>query len=107
MKIIPKRLKKIFSDKSIKFWLGFIFLIFGTSYLFMVPTANVGLADSDELLGLAYFLGVGHPPGYPIYLFLLHGNTRYHNPIHYICFLILSLSYLGVCEISNIESVYL
>jgi hypothetical protein len=41
-------------------------------YFLTMPSQNVGYADSDELLTVAYFGGVAHPPGYPVYTSLLH-----------------------------------
>jgi len=54
--------------------LGFFLL-----YLNTMPPVNVGYADSDELLTVAYQNGIAHPPGYPLYLLLLSLFT--HFPI--------------------------
>lgn len=54
-------------------------IIFFFLYLSTAPITNIGYADSDELLAVAYHLGVAHPPGYPLYVLLLGIFT--HLPI--------------------------
>jgi hypothetical protein len=44
-----------------------------------MPSVNVSYGNSDEWLSVAYRLGVAHPPGYPLYILILH--TFMHAPI--------------------------
>lgn len=46
------------------------FLVIGVIYLPMVAPSVVPQGDSGELVTTAYFLGVAHPPGYPLYILL-------------------------------------
>lgn len=56
-----------------------VFIFFFFLYLSTAPRTNVSYADSDLLTVIGYQLGVAHPPGYPIYILLLHFFT--HLPI--------------------------
>lgn len=57
--------------------LSFFFFLL---YFLTAPRTNVSYADSDELLAVAYNLGVLHPSGYPIYTLLLHFFTNLPIP---------------------------
>lgn len=63
------RLQQLFaSPKPGMLLIGILFFLL---YLTTAPRVNVGYADSDELLAVGYNLGVAHPPGYPLYVFLI------------------------------------
>lgn len=49
-----------------------IFFLFTTLYLSTIPSFNVGYADSDEFLTVGYTWGLAHPPGYSLYITVLH-----------------------------------
>jgi hypothetical protein len=50
---------------------GLVFFVSFLAYLWtLAPT--VTLVDSGELIVAARFLGVAHPPGFPLYLILAH-----------------------------------
>ncbi len=57
-----------------KVWFGGLFIgfLFSVLYISTAPVTNVSYADSDELLAIAYNMGVAHPPGYSLYMLLLH-----------------------------------
>ncbi len=63
-----------------------IILIPLAAYLFTMPRVNVGYADSDEFLTVAYNGGVAHPPGYPLYTLLLGIFTHLPLPAVSIAF---------------------
>lgn len=65
--------------QNIWFGGGLIFIIFFVLYFITAPRTNISYADSDELLTVAYNLGVAHPPGYALYVLLL--NFFLHLPI--------------------------
>lgn len=48
-----------------------LFLLISGLFVFLKTTSpDVTTGDSGELLSAAYFLGINHPPGYPLYLIL-------------------------------------
>jgi len=49
-------------------------------YLYTAPRYPVSFGDSDELTTAGFFLGLPHPPGYPLINFLIHFFT--HLPIN-------------------------
>src|SRR2546426_7369108 len=52
-------------------WAAFVFVLSLLLYIWtLAPT--VTLVDSGELIVAARFLGVAHPPGFPLYLILAH-----------------------------------
>lgn len=61
-------------------------IIIAVSYFLInylqTPPQNVGYADSDELLTVAFHRGIAHPPGYPLYISLLNIflNLPFHAP---------------------------
>lgn len=59
-------------------WVG-ILSVFLCLYVLTAPRTHVSYADSDLLTVIGYYLGVGHPPGYPIYIALVYVFT--HLPI--------------------------
>ena len=60
-------------------WSLILLILFFSLYASGISQHNVAYADSDELLTIAYHQGVAHPPGYPIYIFLL--NLFFKLPI--------------------------
>lgn len=68
-------MKRLSIFKKIPNWgyAVFLSLFFFVVYVLTMPPTYVGYADSDELITVAYNLGVGHPPGYPLYVLILHG----------------------------------
>ena len=59
------------SPKQLVLVVGAIISVFSfLLYLFTLPNANTGLADSDEIITVSYTLGVAHPPSYPLYTIL-------------------------------------
>lgn len=59
-------------------WLvgGFLVLFFWATYWFLGPREMVNYADANDLILAAIDLGLAHPPGYPLYVWLLHGWMR-------------------------------
>jgi len=51
---------------------GLVSSLFFIFYIISASAFAVGYAHSDELLATAYQLGLGRPPGQPIYILLLH-----------------------------------
>lgn len=52
-----------------------LFLVFGiffTLSFLTMPLTNMAYGDSDELITTAFSGGLGHPPGFPLFNFLLH-----------------------------------
>ncbi len=58
------------------FWVTLLILLFTYLYVTTLPQVNVGYSDSDQLLSVAYGGGVAHPPGYPLYMFILSIWTK-------------------------------
>src|SRR5437867_1253380 len=54
--------------------IGCALVVFITSLVLYTWTLapTVTLVDSGELIVAAYFLGVAHPPGFPLYILLAH-----------------------------------
>ncbi len=53
------------------FWVTLIIIVFSFLYVTTIAQVNVGYSDSDQFLAVAYQNGVAHPPGYPLYMFIL------------------------------------
>ncbi len=53
-------------------------LLFGAAFALYVHTTapGMGFVDSGELVTAAYFLGIPHPPGFPLYVLIAHAATR-------------------------------
>jgi hypothetical protein len=87
---------------------GFFFLL----YFRTMPQTNVGYGDSDEFLSVGYHLGVAHPPGYPIYVFLLYLFMHLPLPLalaakgHLLSVFLASIT-LGVVSLSVFEIIQL
>ncbi len=66
-----------------------VFVLLTGIVIFIKTTApDVTTGDSGELLASAYCLGIGHPPGYPLYLILaklFYYISYILNPIIWIC----------------------
>lgn len=59
----------------------FVFLVFLIFYASSIPSFNAGYADSDELLAVAWNWGLAHPPGYSLYVSLLHLFMHFPLPL--------------------------
>lgn len=61
-----------------------IFLSFFILYSLNISSQVINHADSAELITAAYFRGLAHPPGYPLYILLLFLVTHlpFSNPYH-------------------------
>lgn len=57
---------------KVRFYALFLSLLFLILYLTTMPRVNVGYSESDQLIAVAYNLGVAKSPGYPLYLLLLY-----------------------------------
>ena len=75
------RLKKFLRVLEVKPWVVGLFLgvVYFVLYWLTASRVNVSYADSDLLTTIGYQLGVAHPPGYPLYIFLVYVFT--HLPI--------------------------
>lgn len=51
---------------------GLVSALFFLLYLLTGPKTIVGYGDSDLFITLAHYLGAAHPPGYSLYLTMLH-----------------------------------
>src|SRR5436309_7257370 len=67
----PKGKKSLLSSKAGLLCAGAVFIASLLLYSWtLAPT--VTLVDSGELIVAARFLGVAHPPGFPLYVMLAH-----------------------------------
>ncbi len=72
-----------------------LFIIISLLFLFIKTTApDVTTGDSGELLSSAYYLGIGHPPGYPLYWLLA-------KLFYYLSFILTPLFWLAGVKITD------
>jgi len=81
---------------SLPIWLDWhhlttVFFIVLTVYMWSAPR-TVGIEDDGLFILAAYFNGIAHPPGYPLYTFLAHIST--YIPIGSIAYRVHTLSAL-------------
>lgn len=57
-------------------WAGLVFGLFLVIYAVNLPSGSMGYGNGDILLVMGNKLGVAQPPGYPIYVCLLHLFSR-------------------------------
>lgn len=70
-------------EKIRKFY-PFYILIIGLAIYFKTSAFEVTAGDSGELLTASYFLGTGHPPGYPLYYILAKLFSYLFLPFQYL-----------------------
>src|SRR5712692_1900360 len=94
----------ILGTNNSKRWAGAIAVtaIAGTLY-FLTAARDIVVGDSPELITAAATLGVGHPPGYP--LFTILGHTFALLPVGPIPFRVNLLSV--ICDAIAVGIVYL
>lgn len=75
---LAKQIRHLFKSLDIRLSLLLFATVWGV-YLTTAATFPIGYGDADELTMISYLGGIAHPPGYPLWIFLLYLAT--HAPI--------------------------